>query len=116
MNNYTYDRKDSKTHWLKTELKQILDVMQEGDILETSSPLTLACSMTQIMEIFQKVLDKELEIEFATYGGNFNREVTPMELLTLLSLAQNNLISIRTKKTQEKRRGEGLPLPSPSTL
>lgn len=113
MSNYTYDRKDSKTNWLKTELKQILENMQEGDILETPSPLSLACSMTQILEIFQKVLDGGLEIEFFTHRGNFNRGVTPMELLTLLSLIQNKFISIRTKETQERRRDKGLPLGRP---
>ena len=86
MTTYYYNTKGLKTHWSKTELKDILETMEEGDVLETGSPTTLACSTAQVLEIFTMVCAKGLEVEFAMYRGNMNSEISNIALLKLCAI------------------------------
>lgn len=110
---YEYNRQGSKAHWAKTELKNILDKMQDGEILKTNSPFSLACSTSQILEIFSMVCAKGLGILFSESGKELHSHIPNIYLLQLLSETESKFVSMRTTEALAKRKAKGLPLGRP---
>lgn len=110
---YVYDRKDSKLHWTKTELKNILEKMQQNDVLETNNLSSLACSTMQILEIFLMVYEKDAQITINNCMYDFNIGISINGLLKILLDVEKQFVSKRTTDALARRKAKGLHLGRP---
>lgn len=112
---YVYDRKDSKLHWTKTELKNILERMVQDDILQTDSLFSLACSTMQVLEILIFLINKNVAVNLKNDFIYFNQDSLSSQerLLRLLLEAEKQFVSKRTTDALARRKAKGLHLGRP---
>ncbi len=105
------DTQQLKTSWRKRALFSLLDQAQEGDEIIVHSPSHLACSIAQILSILQKAHNQKVSIRFAHSFDMFQGD--EQSLLSIIMLADHELVSNRTKAAVLRRRKDGLPLGRP---
>jgi len=111
-----HDTDNIKNHWTERAIGNVIKQANNGDILVAYDAAALACSTSQVLEIFNMAADRGLHIYFAKYQQNLINEtnvVNTRELVRLISAIESDFISRRTTQALARRRAAGLPLGRP---
>ena len=110
------DDQDIKTHWSERELGNIIKNAEPGDVIIAFDAASLACSTSQILEIFNMAASHHINVHFAKYKQsmvNSAAQVNTQEFVRLISRIESDFISKRTTQALARRRAAGLPLGRP---
>ena len=110
------DDQDIKIHWGERALGNVIKNAQRGDVIVAFDAASLACSTSQILEIFNMAASHNITIHFAKYNQsmiNDAEQVNTREFVRLISRIESDFISKRTTQALARRRAAGLPLGRP---
>ena len=110
------DDQDIKFYWNERALGSIIKNAQRGDVIVAFDAASLACSTSQILEIFNTAASHYVSIHFAKYNQsmiNDTDQVNTRKFVRLISRIESDFISKRTTQALARRRAAGLPLGRP---
>jgi DNA invertase Pin-like site-specific DNA recombinase len=110
------DDQDIKFYWNERALGSIIKNAQRGDVIVAFDAANLACSTSQILEIFNTAASRYVSIHFAKYNQsmiNDTDQINTRKFVRLISRIESDFISKRTTQALARRRAAGLPLGRP---
>ena len=95
------DGANIKLHWHERAIGQLIKEAKKGDIIVVHDAAALACSTSQILEIFNLASTRQIHIYFVKYEQQFVNDssvIDTREFIRLISRIESDFISRRTTR------------------
>lgn len=111
---------DPQTNKVRWDRRLIFDLIHQTalpgqDTLVVYDAIALGRSISQVLEIFHILVDRNISLHIVKYDYHFKAEAksNACQLLHLLRLIENDFVAKRTSDALARRRAAGLPLGRP---
>lgn len=99
-----------ESYRLNDQLAEMIDLLEEGDQVYTSSLTTFAQSLNQLRALLETFTKKKVSLHFVTESIQIDRSLTHSfsEIVHLLALFQTESTSLMTKAAMEEAKERGV--------
>ena len=99
-----------ESYRLNDQLAEMIDLLEEGDQVYTSSLTTFAQSLNQLRALLETFTKKKVSLHFVTESIQLDRSLTHSfsEIVHLLALFQTESTSLMTKAAMEEAKERGV--------
>lgn len=103
----------NKLHWTDREINNHIKEMKGGDLLIVYHPADLTRSTSQVLDILNILLCRNVIINFLKYNAVLDSKTNIVDTLGLVSSIESDFVSKRTTEALAKRKAAGLSLGRP---
>lgn len=110
------DPNSTKINWNKRSIARLIAKAKKGDCIVAFNGTSLACSVSQIIEILKAAAKANINLHFVKHSiqlDNQTSQINTQTVLRLLGLIESDFISERTTQALAKRKAAGLALGRP---